>query len=477
MVIKDTEVFAWFPKDRNTQVKVEINGTDYKSRTVESEFRRPITVGIGDFFIRKGDTVKFYADNTDATTLKFWGRIDYPKEVITKDGQFLEIEGRHRSFLATETQVSFKATDVEASTLLINIVNEFLGDFGFTTNNVNATSGKLMTVNWDYKPFWDAVIEICNRAGFDCYVDNDLDFHLFEENSIMNYDEAIVEGHTFLGISGWGVDDYFNKTRVTAIGQMSDGVTPIIYTAISPTEQSDEIREAPPIVDSSANTFEQVKNLADAELAQFTDRPPQAHVTSHGLETLVEGENLWVVLKRNKIMDGFKALEVTDRFGMKVPGWRTITTIEKEIDGTEQLIQRRAVTEQRIQQASNPNKLDFSFNFEFDDATNIATLTNAVITGGFLKATAASSNMVTTAKTSESGNVTRAELRFQGIDMGASTVQISADGGQSFTNLIRNEVVEIPEGVQGDQIVMKVIFVTDTENPNPQLDNCSILHD
>ena len=198
------EIFIPIPKTRNAHCKIEIDGDDMTSRAIESSWNLPVTNGIGTFKIilsnahgqysgtyQAGDIVKFYADNLDNTTLQFWGRIDYVKDNISKEGQFLEIEGRHRAYLLTEYLVCYSINTTSTSQILKNIINKLPSSYGFTQTNIVTTTDS-MSVEWNYKPFWDCVIELCNYAGYDCYVDNNLDFHFFEANSIVNTNEAVV---------------------------------------------------------------------------------------------------------------------------------------------------------------------------------------------------------------------------------------------------------------------------------------------
>ncbi|KKK65788.1 hypothetical protein LCGC14_2970620, partial [marine sediment metagenome] len=224
-MINSTRIYIPIPKARNTQCKVEIGGVDVTSRVIDSKWVKPVTNGVGAFNMtisnakgqfsgnyNAGDTVKFYADNTDATTLQFWGRIDYTKDDLVTNGQFLNIEGRHRSFLLNEHFVCHSATNTATSQILKDIIDKIPGSAGFTYSNVQTDTTE-MNVEWNYKPFWDCVVELCKHSGFDCYVDNDLDFHYFEANSIENTNEAIVEGDNFIRTKDWGTNDIYEKTR------------------------------------------------------------------------------------------------------------------------------------------------------------------------------------------------------------------------------------------------------------------------
>jgi len=479
-MIKEGYVFDWIPGPVDPHVSVMINGTERRSWILESYFRRPVTIGIGDFWIKlcnpngqlsglfsKGQEVIFYADHADGTTKKFQGVIDYPNENMGREGQVIEIEGRHRAYASAETLVCYAANNEECSAVIKAVVDEYLASYGFTYANVAATTTYL-TKTWNYAPFTQFMKDICHESGCDYRIDNDLDVHFFEANSIMNEDEAVVEGQNSLGMTGFGTDTYFEKTRVIAMGMMSDGVTPIIHTAITPGEGA--VKREVFIKDASADTETEVMNMALAELSQYENLPPQAKVKSYGLATLDEGENLWFSLPRNKIHGIYKALEVKDWFGSRIPtGWMTEITIEKETKGTDTAIADRARKENLIQNAPNPNKLDHSYNFEFNDTANIESQTNTTISGGFLKVTANTGTMVTMAKTAAS-DITKVELRYAGADLGATIFQVSCDNGNTWITVTRNAVTAIPAESRGRYFKMKVIFAKDANNNYPQID-------
>ena len=119
MALKTTPVFIPILPDPNPSWSVKIThsrtATDVTSRVLKGEFvRRILRLGVGQFKLELnntgatysesfsgGDDVKFCADFSDGTTQLFWGRIDFIKESIS-NGQVLEINGRHRSYLLSE---------------------------------------------------------------------------------------------------------------------------------------------------------------------------------------------------------------------------------------------------------------------------------------------------------------------------------------------------------------------------------------
>jgi len=449
-----SEVVIPIPRRKNTQCKVEVNGENMTSRAIESEWIYPATKGIGTFRIvlanpfgqitgdfSVGDVVKFYADNTDATTLQFQGRIDHIQEQIGIQGQFLEINGRHRSYLLNESLICHSTTNEATSTLLGDIIDKLPSGHGFTKTNISTTTDA-MSVEWNYKPFWECVKEICKFAGYDCYVDNDLDFNYFEANSISNSEEAIVEGDNLVKASDWGKDDYHEKTRITTLGKDDAGL-PIIYTAIIPGEAV--IREVF-LNDFSANTSDKVQNVAEGKLEEYTNRPVQARILSLGLETLKPGENISVVIPRQQIYGVYKIIQIKHKFGAKSGGWRTECLIEEETIGVSQLLQKVSEQTRTSAKSDNINKMTGSFNFDFND--DLGTHSSTEITEGVLKTDGAGSGTWISGLRVLDDDVDYFEMRAVGESLVGVTYEISTDGGNNWqsASALKTQYACAPKG-------------------------------
>jgi len=465
-MIKSNQIFIPIPKARDTHYKIEIAGDDVTYRAKESFVSKPVTSGIGTFSLKLsnlggrisglysvGDIVKFYGDNSDGSTLQFYGRIDFVKDNIDRGEQNLEIEGRHRAYLLTESLVCYTATETATSTILKDIIGQLPASYGFTYNDV-ATTTDSMSVNWNYKPFWQCVNEICGFAGYDCYVDDNLDFNYFEANSIENTEDSIVEGQTFISTKDWGTNDYYEKTRVTAIGKNDDGL-PIIYTAISEDEGNDK-REVI-VRDASLDTRDKVKNLAEANLEKYTNRTPQATVAAYGLESVNPGENIWIIVPRQKIQGQYKIIEIIHKFGSQVGGWKTDVAIEEksfEISSAIQSVSQQATS---TVVADNINKLNNSVNYEFEseDGTHITT----EITEGVLKTTGGASGTWISSSNILEDNATSFELRVFGESLPGTTYYASSDAGvtwQEITSLKTKYAFNIP----GKFLSLKIVLAS-----------------
>ena len=476
-MIHSNQIYIPIPKIRNTHCKVEIGGVDVTSRVIDSSWILPCTNGIGTFEIKisnskgqfsgsynVGDEVKFYADNSDATTLQFLGRIDYIKDDISDQGQYLNIDGRHKAFLLNEYLVCYSAINIGTSTILKAIVDKLPESYGFTYSNVQAES-TLMNVEWNYKPFWDCILDLCNFSGHDCYVDNDLDFNYFLENSIENNNDAVVEGDNFIKSNDFGTNDYYEKTRVVAMGQDSGGL-PIIYTSIVSTE-GDEKREVF-IKDNSANTLEKVKDIADAKLTEVTNRNPQAIINSFGLESIKPGENIWIIVPRQKIAGQYKIVQIKHLFGKKSGGWRTEIMTEEEEEGISSKIQSLAKTSQQRMESDNINKFNYSYNFNFD--TDSGEHNGTEIKLSVLKTDgSATGTWISPIKENDTAPETF-ELRTKGETLTGVSFWVSFNGGAIWQNAVPSRLYSVSH--IGQDLSIKVIF----NSADAQVDSIALLY-
>jgi len=460
------QIYIPIPKVRNTKCQVTIGGVDVTSRVIDSLWTLPCSNGVGTFNLKisnakgqfsgsyvAGDEVKFYADNTDNTTLQFQGRIDFTKDDISDSGQVLNIDGRHRSYLLNETLICYTATDTATSTILKAIIDKLPTAYGFSYTNVT-TDSTTMSVEWNYKPFWECIKELCNKAGFDCYVDNDLDFHYFLKDSIENNSNAIVEGDNFIKSSDYGTNDYYEKTRVTAMGSDDEGL-PIIYTAISTSEGTD-IREVF-MKDQSSNTMSKVQSTAEARLEFLTNKNPQAKILSFGLETLKPGDNIWIIVPRQKIAGQYKIIQINHKFGMKVGGWRTESIME-ELESVSDPIIKLSNTSQQITEANNIHKFNYSYNVSFNvnsgthSGTQISV--NANTGKGVLTTTGGATGTWESESLEVNQNITEVELRMSGNNIAGTQLFVSLDGGSVYNPILSGDIAIS----SGKNIKIKVVI-------------------
>lgn len=464
-MIQTNRVFIPIPRRRNNKCYVTIAGQDMTSRVVDSWWSKPCTNGVGTFYIKlsnaggqysdsftSGDKVFFQANNSDGETVQFSGIIDYPNENISDNGQFLEIEGRHVSYKVNEYKICYSAENKDTSEILKDIIDLMPSSYGITYTNVE-TSNINMSVEWNYANFWDCVIEIANKAGFDCYIDDDLDVHYFAENSISNTTNYISEGYNFIKSENIGTNNYSKRTRVIATGQDKNGL-PIIYTAIADNE-GDDIREYYE-TDASKDTYEKVKNLAESKLEELSNRYLEAKIVSYGLQSINPGDNIWILVPRQKIAGQYKLVNITHQFGMKTGGWRTVTNFEEHESSVADAVSYLNTKTDKISTIQNVNKMNYSYNFDFSEDIGSHNNTKIDIYKGLLKTNGTSSGTWESPTLTVEENVSALELRMNAEQESYINVYVSLNGGTTWSPLNRiNYSYSLPTG---KNIKIKVAF-------------------
>ena len=475
-------------------MKVEIIRNDGTTDTVttlikDSEFEKIATLGIGSCRMRifnadgaysnlytGGEIIRFYAEHTDASTTnkkQFEGRLDYPKDTIKQDGHFLEIEGRHISYSLSEVKVYANFSGVDGATVLKNIITNFLSGYGFTTNNITDPIGTNIEVVWSGKIFWDCVKDICTQTGSDCYVDDNKDFHLFKENSdgTMNYDEAVVEGegHNLVDVFDWGEDTYEKRDKIIVQGIDNEGL-PIIYPAGTGTRPIT-------IFSNDIRTYEQAQLIGDKKLEELKNLPPRAKVRVFGMQDLDPGDNIWVWIPRVKITGIYKIQKFKQIFNKE--GWFTDLTIEREIRDISQILAERATAEEQLKPVLNIDDLEQSYNFTFDDNSNILQLTNTEITQGRLQLTSGQAQgTMESASRNTNNDISKIKMKVVGSDITSTTFQISLNDGTIYQDIQKDTLYTVGSNFNhtGRNLRIKVNLLSNTANPNPLIESLVCLY-
>lgn len=151
--------------------------------------------------------------------------------------------------------------------------------------------------------------------------------------------------------------------------------------------------------------------------------------------------------------------------------------IEEEIRNTETILRDRVITENQLQDANNPNKMNYSYNIIFSNTNSIQSTENLVIEEEVMKLQAGkTTGQMQSVTRSVSDAITSAEMRHNGSDLGASTFKVSCNNGATQVTLAKDEETEITEGDQGTNMIIYVDLKSDSNNPNPRLNSLAVLY-
>ena len=480
-MIDNTPIIMPIPRNKTFRFSVLVNEEEVKSKVYESDWTKKINNGIGFFRLvlintggvydnsfEEGQEVSFKADRIGGTTQKFLGRIDYIKKRIEKEGQFLDIEGRHSSWESTETFVCYE-DEKDGGAVLKDLFNTFLPSYD--TSEIPISTGETFDANWSYIPFWTCVAEVLRKIEYDGYITDDLVVKIFAENSIQNVDEAIVDGQNFVRSEEVGSDNYYEKDTCTCMGSDENGI-PVLYTAGSGNREIF-------VKGSSQNQEAQVQSIAEGTLAENLTRPTQGKFVSSMILDISPGDNILYLIPRQSIANYFKIIQYTHRFGTQIGMPQTETLIEKEPSTTSYTIQNQSVAIKRDQSIINPNKMLFSYNFLYADSTNMAALVDCVVEGGALKLESGKSTGTATSNvknTLTTGTISNVELRVSGRDLESTTYQVKVNNAASATTIVPNVLKEIAGAQQGTELSLITTLTSDANNPEPQIDSCAVLY-
>jgi hypothetical protein len=464
-----TEDYIQFtPKDMSPHLKVEIDGTDVTDDlTPDLEYTGAVTDEIGSCIIKLinndeaynglytgGESISIYLDETDATTKVFEGAVEKTEKESGDYGMVLKITGRHVSSNLLDKTVNETYTDETCDTILKDIISTYAS--GFTSTNVAATTMTHST-NWNGKPFWDCVIELCSKAGFDCRVDDSKDFHFFEKNSQLNATEAFFPDNIFAdGIGGMGTDVNEVKNRIIVYGQTEDGGQ-IIYTTpdSDATESQTEYGVKELIIeDSKITTYDQAQSIGDAKLEILKSLPTFGSVRGFMLFTLNAGEKLWISYPEYQIHDKFRIVKFTTK-----PFFGETTVYVEKVKTIPSLFKDRISKETDLETIRNPYNMAHSMNFSFADNSEIELFSSTEVSDGKLVPSSSSSGSATSVTRVAPQNITQCHLKHNGSSLvGNVTYYVSNNNGSSWEDITPNTMHTFTS--TGSQLKLKIVIMS-----------------
>lgn len=435
--------YAWVPYDNQPTHKVTVTAsggtiTDVTSNMPECEVVMGINGIIGTFNLKiyndeqaynglwsRGNTVKVYADRDNATTEIFRGLIDKVETGRHEQIPMVLLSGRQNTKSLSEIMVTYAASSREVSLILTDLLTQYTT--GYTTTNVSPTTTSL-SVNWYEKPLNECIEELCAASGFYFRVEPDLSAYFFEGGSILSTTEAIVHDDNLIEITAFGEDTAQIRNRIIVYGQEVGG-TPLIATAeTGAVKNGDEPANEEIINDTNLISMAQVQERADYELSNRQNPPQIAETESYGLPSLKPGEKAYISDYDCDAVTSYPVFLITHRFGFE--SMTTKTSITKERSGTSRLIYDRIKQEQKQSNVVNQNAMRYSYNFSFDDSTNIYSFTGTEVNSGYLRVASGSSqgSMLTSIKDTGSLQVSAYELRAEGDGLDSISFYVSTDG-------------------------------------------------
>ena len=440
--LKKITPIIWMPPLEEIEYKIEITTAtgeviDITDDIISGEYSDGVTDVIGTFNFTIDNTtqdytdkfalynqIKIYSDySTSATTLKFTGVL----EKVSSKEEEITVSGRSIASRVMGRRITYSVRNTYTNIILSNILNRYMPFI--TQNNIDTTTStdSLISVNWYQKPFWDCVVELCNRAEYDAYIDCNSDFNYFVSGSRQNTADAVVHESNLVEVGDFTPDLTNVKNKVIVYGGTVEDQQ-IIWT-----EQDDDsialydTRELI-INDSSIVTDDQAQERALYELSINKDPPIVGEVTSDSLATIMPGEKIMISDQESGLNPIFYNIQkFTQSFGDELT---TTLTIQKEQSNISNILKKRITFESQAIDNANPNEMESSWVEPFD--TDSGTHSNTVISDGVLKTVSGSPGTWISSLKTIGSNASYYELRVSGDVLSGSQYYVSSDSGNSW---------------------------------------------
>lgn len=450
-----------FSPDYKIEVITSTETIDITRDLIEGNYTDGITETIGNFQfnidnanqqysdrISLYDQIKIYLDYGTPTSLVFTGLIERPAKT---EGR-MQLVGRSSAVRTIGKLVTYSATDTARSTILRDITTKYF-DGIISLTGIQDDTG-LATVNYNEKPFWEVVQELCSAGSYDAYVDANFVLYYFPSGSIINETEAIVSDINLIETSDFSPDLQSVTNRVKVYGKDEDNIR-IIATAEDATSQADYDIKETVITDTSLLTEQEAQDRANFELSKNLVPPIVGTVQSLLLPTLKPGERLRISDSNNGLMpseEGYTIQKFTHNFSNDEPP-QTEITVQKERSSIPQILKKRIKFEYTISDTNNSNEMKYSklFNFDIDNGTH----TNTFIESGSLFATSLPAQWVSEAFTIGT-TPSSFEGRLGGNNLAGCSIFISSDDGTTYTYLPSGLSVDVTPEIE--QYKVKIVF-------------------
>jgi len=426
----------WIPPTEGQIYKVEIETSedtyDITDIIIEAECTDGVTNTIGNFkilfdnsaqtysnLLNLYDHVNIYLDyGSSATTRRFRGVIE--KRSYRRNN--IEIMGRSMAARATGLTVTKSYTNQYTHDIVQDILDT--SATYITQNNIDTTEGTdtQVTISFYEKPFWECIIELCNRAGYDAYIDDDSDFHYYVADTRDNTTEAVVHESNLIETGDFAPDLSVVKNKVVVYGAKVEDMQ-IVWTESDSASITAYDEKKLIISDSNIRTIGEAQSRAQYELSINKDPPIVGEVKSLGLPTIAPGERIRISDPLNGLdPDYYTIQKYTHKFSNDEP-FQTELTVQKETRTIPNILKQRISFEKEVSERENPNDMEYSWVFDFDTDSGVHSSTEIV--GGVLKL-----------QSGQSSGTWISDLNL--IDANMSSFEIRAKG-EGFATILYSE--------------------------------------
>ncbi len=439
--------FHWLPPKGIINSEIKIDSVSVKTKIWAAEFTRAICPEIGSFKIvldnnnsefsekYSDEEVEFLIDREDGDTSRFKGNIDsvFPPYSDSR-GFTVELSGNHiGGELISDIHVTESyASDTTISDILDDLNTKYLTGYTMTYTSTDTTTKP--KINWNDKSFWECINDLRKLTTpiSDAYVDDDKVIRMFNENSVENNEEALVMGISLISApKGIGRQSLTKKDKIRVIGEAKG--LPVLSTRGTGTKE--EV-----VYDNKVITTTQADELAAAQLGLKNQTPREGEGEAFMMATLTPGDRIWYSNKPQGILEQVKVYRYTQRFPIE----RTKVNLQTARE-LPHILKTRLEQELALQVITNPFRMERSWNFVFEDYSELATHdSNVKVEDGKIKLSSGVQGTFTATMTAVS--TTKVHLKVNGSALVGTVYKFSTDGGDTPNTLTPESEITVPAG-------------------------------
>ena len=407
------------------------------------------------------DTIQFKMDFADGSTIQFKGEIEEIKNKIESGFFKLGIKGAHFTAQLLDVLVTEEFTNSTITDIRTSLIENYLTNF--TTNNVE-TNTKVIDIKFVNRPLLDCLITLDIQGDEDTYIDFDKDFHTFKKGSKTNLNIHFTTDDSLISLRGLGTDSADVRNKIQVYGEA--GGLPVIFTSEDSGSQSTFRIKESLIQDTSIIDENQANELADAERDQLKFPEFLGSLSSLFWANINPGDKAYVISNPHKIHDLFRIV----KFVFKVPEETMEVFFNKE-RSIPKLFKDRIKKDLGQETIINPNKMNFSFNFTFDNENKIDSLSSDAIeiSESKVKLTSGneSGNMISVTKNTTTVN--SVHLLAIGEVLDGANYFINAVGTNTWQQISLDTLTTVTE--PGTKLRLRIQI----NNTNTRIDSIAIL--
>jgi hypothetical protein len=419
-----------------------------------------------------GEKVEIWADFAAATTKIFRGIIEKPWYSFGADGHKMIISGRDGSYLLQNVYINENYTDKDVAEIVSSIIAKYATGITYSQSLTNTL---IPFISFRDKTAWDAISEALKAAGHDFYIDTNFALQHFLKNSMTCATENLVHGMNMLNCS-IGTDLREISNRVKVVGSNVDGSSGCLLLRMKEDTASQATYYLKERVESRTDIEDnsQIETAAEQLLDEYKVPVQNGTASGMGMPTLLPGYKLRMSSPYEDVNGYFRIAQLTHSFS-KSNGFTTSVNAGKIKTKISSYLSDMYKKQEEGVDYSNRNNLNHSYVIKFNENPALCTFTDCeqldgelVLISGKTTATAISS-----IHTSDI-DITKAELRVEGQDLGVSAFYVSNDGGSNYTTVSLDALYNL--ATTGKNLVIKVVLNSDATNVAPKIKALSCLY-